>query len=178
MGKRIIRVMLILTICFINVKTVKAEKIIEIKIPDEIKLSDCVKPDIEESKIGDFEDYTEIGSFIKQSESLPLQKIAIAEAGDAGIETMAYVMQTVINRKISKDFPDDVEEIIKQKGQFSTYPKKYDKAIPNSDSEQALLLMQTMENKGQLYFENTVPGSWQSTHKEFVFKYGKLSFYK
>ena len=178
MRDKIIRGMLILTICLVNVKNVKAETIINLKIPEEIKLDGCEKPDIEESKIGDFKDYTEIESFIKQSEILPLQKIAIAEAGSAGIETMAYVMQTIINRKLSNEFPDDVEEIIKQEGQFSTYPKKYNNAVPNMESEQAFLLMQTMENKGQLYFENTKPGSWQSTHKELVLEYGKLSFYK
>lgn len=171
MGKIIKRGMLILMIILANVKSVKAEQMYLI-ILDDYK----IKFDKSE---GDFDDYTENTRYtITDSDSLVLQKIALAEAQYTDAETMAEIMLCVMNRVESEQFPNTISEVVKQKGQFSTYPKKYNKVVPNEKSQKALELIQTIPNRDQLYFENTIPGSWQSTNLEFMFRIGDLYFYK
>ena len=156
---------------------VKADTLVEIKIPEEIKIKE-VKEYSEESKIGDFEDHTSLFPQLTQEETEMLQKMAVAESGSAGIDSMAYVIQTILNRVSSDKFPDTIKEVVSQKGQFSTYPGKYSASSPTSESLEALGKALDMENRWQLYFENTYEGSWQSTHLEFLFKEGAVSFYR
>jgi len=179
MGDKIIRVIgvIIIFILFLLATVeVKAEEVIEIKIPDEIKLKEF-KEYSEENKIGEFADHTEFPP-LTQEECNMLTKMAVAEAGNAGKECMCYVIQAILNRLMSESFPDTVSAVITQKGQFSTYPNKYNKAVPTAESLEALEMALSSENKGQLYFENTYEGSWQSTHLEFLFKCEGVSFYR
>lgn len=172
MGNKLIRVIeeiLIIICCLLATIEVKAEVAIEIKIPDEIK----IKP---EEKEGQNPLITPVVD-LSGDDMIVLQKIAIAEAKDIGSQGMAYVMQTVINRVDNEDFPDNIESVIKQKGQFSTYPDKYNKAVPNEESAYALELLE-INNQGQLFFENPSPGSWQSKNRELAFTYKGLNFYK
>lgn len=68
-----------------------------------------------------------------------LMKIAQAEAGNQGVDGMALVMQTVLNRVEDDDFPNTVYEVISQKGQFQSYANgTYVKAIPCVDCHLAL----------------------------------------
>ena len=172
----IIKGIIILFIIIAPVK-VKAEVIIEIKIPDEIKCCsckcgcDCCKK-VEDKVIPLNPPLTHI------DDTEALQRIAVAEAGNTDVYTMAYVMQTVLNRVESEEFPNTVEKVISQSGQFSTYPDKYNNSKPNELSKAALELLSELNNQNQLYFENTVAGSWQSTNLQWVFNYNVLSFYK
>lgn len=152
---------------------VKADVHIKWYLEPELKITD-------EQKIGDFEDRTEepLIPLITPLEQEMLQKIAIAEAGNVSVDTMAYVMQTVLNRVYDSDFPDTISEVISEKGQFSTYPTKYNKAEVNQKSIEAFMKLNELNNNGQLYFENTVPGSWQSSNLQFIFKSDGVSFYK
>lgn len=49
-----------------------------------------------------------------------IQKIAYLEAGNHGVKGMGYVMQTIMNRKHSKEFPNTVRKVIFERGQFTT----------------------------------------------------------
>lgn len=49
-----------------------------------------------------------------------IQRIAYLEAGNHGVKGMGYVMQTIINRKHSSEFPNTVRKVIFEKGQFTT----------------------------------------------------------
>lgn len=146
----VIIVIFLLTLILLNVEFVKAETEVQNPPLTIITFEDCIM----------------------------LQKIAVAEAHDTNPDTMAQVMLCVMNRVLSDKFPNTVEEVIKQKGQFSTYPELYEKYEPNEMSLEALCLVGVVENKGQLYFENTKSGSWISTHKQFVFSIKDLCFYK
>lgn len=117
---------------------------------------------------------------ISEEERLVLHKIAVAEAGNTTPEMMYHVMFTVLNRVESDQFPNTIEEVVKQKGQFSTYPTKYENAQPNEGSMEAMRLIEEglAMNYGQLYFENTKKGSWISTHKEFIFRLDSVCFYR
>lgn len=113
-----------------------------------------------------------------QEEMVMLQKIAVAEAHGKDEVTMAQIMLTVLNRRQSDKFPNTIAGVITEKGQFSTYPKLYNKYEPNETSIRAIGLLPFIENKQQLFFENTVKGSWISTHKQYVFNINNLYFYK
>ena len=113
-----------------------------------------------------------------QEELVMLQKIAVAEAHGKDEMTMANIMLTILNRRQSKEFPNSIKEVITEKNQFSTYPKLYNKYEPNETSIRAICLLPFIENKNQLYFENTVQGSWISTNKIYLFNINDLCFYK
>lgn len=151
--------MLLLTslLVLLNANIVKAGTVIDIDISDEL---DKIK--VEKEK----------------DEFYMLQKIVVAEAHDQSPELMAEMMLCILNRVESNDFPDTIEGVIKEKNQFVTYPDLYNKYEPNETSGQALLLLPFIKNKGQLFFENTKPGSWISTNKELIFMDSNVSFYK
>ena len=114
-----------------------------------------------------------------EEESLVLQKIAIAEAQSEGIGGMAFVMQTVLNRVESPDFPDTIYDVVSQNKQFTTFTNgMYDKAQPTENSKKALDLLNILQNQGQLYFEVTCDNSWQSRNLTYVFVFKKHTFYK
>lgn len=113
-----------------------------------------------------------------QEELIMLQKIAVAEAHGKDEITMANIMLTILNRRQSKEFPNSIKEVITENNQFSTYPKLYNKYEPNETSIRAICLLPFIENKNQLYFENTVQGSWISTNKNYLFNINNLCFYK
>ena len=49
-----------------------------------------------------------------------IQRIAYLEAGNHGVKGMGYVMQTIINRKHSREFPNTLRKVIFERGQFTT----------------------------------------------------------
>lgn len=110
-----------------------------------------------------------------------LMKIAQAEHGDGSPEAQANVMKTIINRVNSDSFPDSIESVILQEGQFSTVSSgKYAKASPDIDSHIALaMLEQGKINHDALYFESVhVADSWMSQHKTFLFESEGHRFYR
>lgn len=114
-----------------------------------------------------------------EQESLVLQKIAVAEAGIEGIGGMTFVMQTVINRMESEDFPNTIYGVVSESGEFSTFSNGlYEKAEPTENSMKALELLKILQNQGQLYFEITSENSWQSRNLCKVFTYSNHTFYK
>lgn len=158
MGKK----MLILTVlCFMFTSNIYA-KDIDIEIPRNTDIVEIPR------------------TTISEEEKLVLHKIAVAEAGNTTPEMICHVMYTVLNRVESDEFPNTIEEVVKQKGQFSTYPDKYNKAEPNEKSLEAMKMIEEnlAINNGQLFFENTKKGSWISTHKQFIFSLDSVCFYK
>ena len=114
-----------------------------------------------------------------EQESLVLQKIAIAEAGVEGIGGMTFVMQTVLNRVESEEFPNTIYDVVSEPGQFSTFKNgSYEKAEPTENSIKALELLKILQNQGQLYFEITSEDSWQSRNLHRLFTYSNHTFYK
>lgn len=111
---------------------------------------------------------------LTDSEKLELQKIAIAEANGEGVIGMAYVIQTVINRKESDVFPNTIEGVIYAPGQFTNCSN----VKPTKESAVALFLFDKIENKGQLYFENvSCSNTWASNNKQVCFIYNNHRFY-
>lgn len=114
------------------------------------------------------------------SDEYILQKMAVAEAEGEGVWGQALVMQAILNRVASPDFPDTVYDVIYQEGQFTPIDNgRYDKCEPNEISQQAYELLDDMRNNGQTYFEKISPGStWHSRNLEKVTEYRDHVFYK
>lgn len=111
-----------------------------------------------------------------------LAKIAMAEAESEDTEGKALVMLVVLNRVKDDKFPDSVEAVVMQKGQFSPVANgRYDEVEPDEDCFRALELIQKCgwdESNGATYFESKSDSTWHSENLTFLFKHGKHYFYK
>ena len=111
-----------------------------------------------------------------------MMKLAMAEAGGEGLKGKALVMRVVMNRVLSSDFPETVEEVICEPGQFSPMDDgRYYDMVPDEECEKALYM--TMhgwdESMGATYFRTAVAEStWHSENLQPLFTYGGHTFYK
>lgn len=132
------------------------------------------KEKVEQSKIGSMD--------WDSDDAYRLAKIAMAEAESEDTEGKALVMLVVLNRVWSDEFPDTIEDVIFQKGQFSPISNgRYDEVEPDEDCYRALQLIQIDgwdESKGATYFESKSDSAWHSEHLTFLFKHGRHYFYK
>lgn len=82
---------------------------------------------------------SKIGSMDWDSDdAYKLAKIAMAEAESEDTEGKALVMLVVLNRVWDDEFPDTIEEVIFQKGQFSPISNgRYDEVEPDEDCYRA-----------------------------------------
>lgn len=111
-------------------------------------------------------------------EILLLKQLSVAEANGEGVEGMAYVMQTVENRVASNLFPNSIEEVIYESGQFSTVPAALENAKPTAEADEAFERLGEFENRGQLFFESiSCKGTWASKYREVIFTHNKHRFY-
>jgi N-acetylmuramoyl-L-alanine amidase len=113
-------------------------------------------------------------------ESYLLTKIAMAEAEGEDTEGKALVMLVVLNRAASDEFPDTIEEVIYQKGQFSPIANgRYDRVEPDQDCLDALALVESGwdESDGALYFESKSSSDWHRKNLHFLFQHGRHFFY-
>lgn len=116
-------------------------------------------------------------------ESYLLAKIAMAEAESEDTEGKALVMLVVLNRVLDdKEFPDTIEEVIYQPGQFSPVSNgRFDKVEPDADCWAALDLIMVDkwdESQGAAYFESKSDSTWHAKNLRFLFVHGKHYFYK
>lgn len=116
-------------------------------------------------------------------ESYLLAKIAMAEAESEDTEGKALVMLVVLNRvRDDEEFPDTIEEVIYQPGQFSPISNgRFDEVEPNADCWAALdliMLDKWDESCGATYFESESESIWHSKNLDFLFQHGKHYFYK
>lgn len=111
-----------------------------------------------------------------------LAKIAMAEAEGESLKTKALVIRTVLNRVKSPNFPDNVEEVIYQKNQFTPISDgRYDRVEPNEECYEALKLVKEGwdESEGATYFEMTQDHpTWHSDNLLHLFEIDDTSFYK
>lgn len=111
-----------------------------------------------------------------------LMKIAMAEAEGESTAGKALVMLVVLNRVWSDEFPDTIEEVIFQPGQFSVTEEggRYYTTEPDEGCREALYLvsMGWDESQGALYFESCKSDSWHSRNLEYLFREGNHRFYR
>ncbi len=116
--------------------------------------------------------------YISAEEATELKQVAVLEAGETDVDGIAHVMQVVLNRKYSEDFPDTIEGCILEKGQFTTVKKLQAATVTEAADEalQAVIAGQYQDNQA-LYFESLPGKVWNSVH-DFQFSYGGHDFYK
>lgn len=116
--------------------------------------------------------------YISETDKERLLQIASLEAGNQGVDGMAYVMQTVLNRVFDHDFPMTVEGVLFQENQFTT-ANRLDNANIADGAEDAFYLVTEGEYKVSeaLYFESMPGIVWGSCH-EYLFTYEGHDFYK
>jgi spore germination cell wall hydrolase CwlJ-like protein len=114
-------------------------------------------------------------------ESYMLANIAMAEAEGEDTEGKALVILVVLNRVESDEFPDTINGVITDSGQFTAYENgRYDKVEPNEDCYKALQMVEDGwdESQGALYFErSTTEETWHTTNLEKLFEHGNHTFY-
>jgi N-acetylmuramoyl-L-alanine amidase len=113
-------------------------------------------------------------------EAYLLAKIAMAETEGEDTEGKALVMLVVLNRTYSNEFPDSIEEVILQEGQFSPVSNgRFEKVEPDQDCWDALELVESGwdESDGALYFESKSDSEWHRKNLSFLFQHGKHYFY-
>lgn len=122
------------------------------------------------------EEWTEpetVSSRFTDRERYLLLHIMMHEAGNQGVIGQALVGRVVLNRVESGRFPDSIENVIYQPGQFSTaaYLYRYE---PNADCYAALELLEHGwdETGGALYF-CTSSFSWAT----YLYSYGAHNFF-
>lgn len=115
---------------------------------------------------------------ISEDDKILLQQIALAEAENEGIGGMTFVMQTILNRVESEKFPNTIYEVITEKGQFDGYEKSKNKK-PTDNSIKALKLLNVLQNRGQLYFENNNGNisTWHNINLTKCFEHLNHTFY-
>lgn len=112
-----------------------------------------------------------------------LLKIAMAEAEGEGTEGKAMVMRVVLNRVEDKEFPNSVEGVVFQPGQFEPVldDGRYWNVEPDAECYKALYMVQCEnwdDTKGALYFSRTGSSSWMEDNTEYLFIMGNHSFYR
>jgi N-acetylmuramoyl-L-alanine amidase len=128
---------------------------------------------------------TEVEEAVEQSPSEDdylLAKIAMAEAEGEDTEGKALVMLVVLNRVASDSFPDTIEGVIYQKGQFSPIANgRFDIVEPDADCWEALDMVRKDgwdESRGATFFESRSGSTWHSENLNFLFQHGIHYFYK
>ena len=119
----------------------------------------------------------------KNKDSNILLKIAMAEAEGEGTEGKAMVMRVVLNRVEDKEFPNSVEGVVFQPGQFEPVldDGRYWNVEPDAECYKALYMVQCEnwdDTKGALYFSRTGSSSWMEDNTEYLFTMGNHSFYR
>ena len=112
-----------------------------------------------------------------------LAKIAMAEAEGEDTEGKALVMLVVLNRAWGdNEFPDTIEEVIYQPGQFSPISNgRFDMVEPDADCWAALdlIMLDGWDGScGATYFESKSESTWHSEHLDFLFRHGGHYFYR
>lgn len=116
-------------------------------------------------------------------ESYLLAKIAMSEAEGCNTQTKTLIIMCVLNRVLSDEFPDTIEEVIFQENQFSPIDNgRWDRVEPNKDCYEAVKVV--MEAKydysgGATYFESCDDeDNWHSRNLEFLYESEGIRFYK
>lgn len=119
---------------------------------------------------------------ITKSEEQMLLKLTMAEAGGEDLEGKALVMRVVLNRVLDSAFPNTVEEVITQAGQFSPlWDGRYYDMVPDEQCYIALAMINGGWDKsyGATYFRTNMDGpTWHSEALTTLFTHGNHTFYR
>lgn len=84
--------------------------------------------------------YTDLINSLTDDEKYLIYQITYAEAGDQTMEGQRAVIEVILNRVLSNKYPNTVEAVLSQKGQFTTW-KRRNKVKHNQEQVTALNLV-------------------------------------
>ena len=131
--------------------------------------------------------YIQNGTEIELDAAMPVSledfdalcKIVHSEAGSEDIEGQIMIANVVMNRVQSDIFPDDIQEVITQVGQFEPVSRGgYFSAQPSKTTREAVMRALNGEDlsQGALYFQKSTSKIWDD--HEYLFRHGNHSFYR
>lgn len=112
--------------------------------------------------------YADIASSITESERELLAKAAYLEAGNQSMTGQRAVVEVILNRVMDDKFPDTIEGVLYQPGQFTTAPR-IASAAPNEEQYKAVDM--TLETSTPilepyvLFFATRLP-DWQTKYEK------------
>lgn len=108
-----------------------------------------------------------------------LCSIVHCEAESEDLHGKILIADVILNRVDSEQYPNNIKEVIEQKGQFDPVTSRaYYKAVPAKESIDAVLqaLNGADYSEGALYFQKSDSREWGDY--QYLFRYGAHSFYK
>ena len=119
---------------------------------------------------------------ISKEDHYLLAKMVMAEAEDETVIGQALVALVILNRVDDPNFPDTVEEVIYQDGQFSPISNgRWDAVEPDDSCYAAVHLVGTGwdESYGATYFvSKNSKSTWHENNLEYLFAEGAHKFYR
>ena len=156
---------------------VKAEE----NIPDSIPLESSIVLN-EPFLMGDWNVEPETKWRFSKQEEEWLAKLMVAEAEGEGDIGMELVVLVVLNRVQSEDFPDTIQGVIFEKGQFSCmYDGRFQMAEPTELCYELLADVQCeyMDwTNGALYFCTKTENQWHRNYLDYLLTYKHHELYK
>lgn len=119
-------------------------------------------------EIGQEAYYADIADSITDDERELLAKATYLEAGNQSMTGQRAVVEVILNRVMDDEFPDTIEEVLYQPGQFTTAPQLAS-ATPNDEQYRAVDL--TLETSTPvlepyvLFFATGLP-DWQTKYEK------------
>lgn len=91
-----------------------------------------------------------------------LERCVMAEGGGESYECQRAIACVIVNRVLDENYPDTVEGVIKQKGQFSTWPSQIQNTAATNEVKQAVreALVSAVIPENVLYFRADYYHSW------------------
>lgn len=163
---------LLLSLVFFSTEVSAEEEIIETHILTDEELSQLylTKDDF----------YCDTCLVISQEDAQALMRIAVVEDFTSA-ESQANVMAVILNRVDDPEFPNTIQEVIEQPGQFSTVSNgTYYNAEPDVNSHLALAMIEKGEvETDALYFEASyAKNTWQSQNLVYLSTVGGTRYYR
>lgn len=117
--------------------------------------------------------YADIAAVITENERELLARATYLEAGNQSMTGQRAVVEVILNRVMDDEFPDSIEEVLYQPGQFTTAPQLVS-ASPNDEQYRAVDL--TLETSTPilepyvLFFATGIP-DWQTKYEKIGSNY-------
>lgn len=124
-------------------------------------------------------DELSLNSTVSIADYIALCQIVEAEAKSEDIQGKRLVANVILNRTDSARYPDSIENVILDDGQFDPVENGiYYRTVPGEDSKFAVMsaLNGNDDSQDALFFQRSASSVWGD--KVYLFRYGSHSFYR
>ncbi len=164
---RIVVVVWALFVTLVLICKVQEPEPVYIELPAPVPRT-IYKTETVEVEVGQKAYYADIAASITENEREMLAKATYLEAGNQSITGQRAVVEVILNRVMNDEFPDTIEEVLYQPGQFTTAPQLAS-VTPGEEQYRAVDL--TLETSAPilepyvLFFATGLP-DWQTKYEK------------